>query len=259
MPEKIYSLRMRSAEGGSHEVGGTHISGAERILKQSQLEAYAKQMISRALQHERGEADFIQLVAETIPQEDIQYIEPLEPMTMQYNNLSETRFAVRTYLIDLGVSVNAIEKAFQLLSRQAGFAGAYLVHSRTGEILNPNGQAVRVSRIDWDEDSYKQWAKSNHQLATTRIREAVALASKVSSSPYTLAELCWSDDPSYVTGYIANKDLGYFRITPFKEQGDYSGGRVFFVADDANIEDYIHYLSKVPILIGGEKSDISAE
>ena len=32
-----YSIRMRSAEGGPHEKGGNHISGAERIVDECEL------------------------------------------------------------------------------------------------------------------------------------------------------------------------------------------------------------------------------
>lgn len=28
----LYSVRMRAAEGGSHEQGGKHISGAEKLI-----------------------------------------------------------------------------------------------------------------------------------------------------------------------------------------------------------------------------------
>ena len=31
----LYSIRMRASQGGPHEEGGRHISGAERILPES--------------------------------------------------------------------------------------------------------------------------------------------------------------------------------------------------------------------------------
>ena len=33
----VYSIRMRSAQGGPHEQGGSHISGAERLVSESDL------------------------------------------------------------------------------------------------------------------------------------------------------------------------------------------------------------------------------
>ena len=33
-----------------------------------------------------------------------------------------------------------------------------------------------------------------------------------------VAELCWSDDPDYTTGYVAGKNIGYVRIKPIYKQ-----------------------------------------
>jgi 6-carboxyhexanoate--CoA ligase len=38
-----------------------------------------------------------------------------------------------------------------------------------------------------------------------RVKEAPVLATKVSAHPATIAELCWSDDPEYITGYVTSK------------------------------------------------------
>ena len=46
------------------------------------------------------------------------------------------------------------------------------------------------------------------------------------------AELCWSDDPDYTTGYVAGKTIGYVRIKPMKEEGVPIGGRVYFVKEE---------------------------
>ena len=34
---------------------------------------------------------------------------------------------------------------------------------------------------------------------------SIVLATKVSAHPATVAELCWSDDPEYITGYVASR------------------------------------------------------
>ena len=54
---------MRSSLGGSHGVGGRHISGAERIVPEDGLEEQVIAMLRRARTHERGRADFIQVKA----------------------------------------------------------------------------------------------------------------------------------------------------------------------------------------------------
>ena len=57
---------MRAAEGGCHEKGGRHISGAERLVSKENLQLIASQMIERALTHTKGEADFINIVIEKL-------------------------------------------------------------------------------------------------------------------------------------------------------------------------------------------------
>ena len=41
---ELYSVRMRAAQGGPHEKGGHHISGAERIVK---LDCYTGTNVER--------------------------------------------------------------------------------------------------------------------------------------------------------------------------------------------------------------------
>ena len=38
-----------------------------------------------------------------------------------------------------------------------------------------------------------------------RVIDAIAIASKVADKNETIAELCWSDDTEYTTGYVASK------------------------------------------------------
>ena len=58
----LYSIRMRGAEGGPHEEGGRHISGAERIVEESDLVSVASSLIHRALHHSKGKSDFINIL-----------------------------------------------------------------------------------------------------------------------------------------------------------------------------------------------------
>jgi 6-carboxyhexanoate--CoA ligase len=63
-----------------------------------------------------------------------------------------------------------------------------------------------------------------------------------------LAELCWSDDPDYTTGYVASKNLGYVRIKPLKEPNNPLGGRVYFVERD-RVEELIDCLERRAVLV----------
>ena len=70
----LYSIRMRGAEGGPHEEGGRHISGAERIVEESDLESVAASLIHRALHHSKGKSDFINIRIDAIHDDDITYV-----------------------------------------------------------------------------------------------------------------------------------------------------------------------------------------
>ena len=76
------------------------------------------------------------------------------------------------------------------------------------------------------------------------------LATKVAHHPNIVAELCISDDPDYVTGYIAAKEIGYVRITTLKPLGSSDGGRVFlFRGNQAELADCIDYLQHPKVLV----------
>ena len=81
-------------------------------------------------------------------------------------------------------------------------------------------------------------------------QEAVVLASKVANAPHILAEICVSDDPGYVTGYVASKKTGYVRITRLKEKNDPNGGRIFlYRGPREDVPRTIAYLEKQKILV----------
>ena len=44
-----FSVRMRAAQGGAHENGGRHISGAERLIPRELLLETTQAMVQRAL------------------------------------------------------------------------------------------------------------------------------------------------------------------------------------------------------------------
>lgn len=70
----LYSIRMRAAEGGPHEQGGHHISGAERLVTKEKLEQISSELVHRALTHSKGCADFIRITIDAIPDETIHRI-----------------------------------------------------------------------------------------------------------------------------------------------------------------------------------------
>lgn len=247
----LYSIRMRAAEGGAHECGGQHISGAERLLREENLEDIAKKMIQRALTHSRGKADFINLTIETVAEETIKQVPLLPIATYLVDSVQSGRTAAKKLLLSAAITQTAVEQAFYELDHlQTSMRGAMLLDMVTGKRLDSLAQrGVRVSRMDiYNEKNFCSWL-TKQGLENIHVREALVLAAKVAAAPQIVAELCWSDDPDYVTGYVAARRQ-YHRITQLKEAGDWQGGRVFFVKHDSDIAELIQYLQYQPVLVG---------
>lgn len=257
----MYSVRMRASERERH------ISGAERIVDEREIQATAQSLVQRALYHERGKPDFINISIEAL-EIPVKYVTSLPVTLLRIEDVEGGKNAARKLLTYLGIPVYCIEKGVSLLengpSGGDSMRGAVLMNM-DGERLEPDKQrGIRASRMDITKDAAKEL---EHTLAEkglssyyTRISEALVLATKASRVKGTIAELCWSDDPSYTTGYVASKELGYVRIPHLKHEGDCRGGRVFFV-DKIDLASYIHEMEKCPILVNkfGGIQDIPEE
>ena len=76
------------------------------------------------------------------------------------------------------------------------------------------------------------------------------LATKVANAPGIVGEICVSDDPDYVTGYVATKEIGYCRITTVKQKGDPCGGRIFlYRGPREGVPETIRYLQRQCVLV----------
>jgi len=138
----------------------------------------------------------------------------------------------REALRALGVSHVACEIGFDLLNsgpNPAGgnMRGAILMDHLTGDRLEPDSErGVRVSRVDMPPADR---ARMRAEGTGARRMDALILASKVARLPCVVADLGWSDDPTYGAGYVASSDGGYVRFTTLKATGSPFGGRVYFV------------------------------
>lgn len=247
----LYSIRMRSAEGGAHEHGGRHISGAERIVDEKTLKIIAQQLIDRALHHSKGTADFINICIEKIDTHQIQYIRPLAVAIYESNTIDESH-ALAKDLLCQSVSAKAVECAFSLLQRlNTNMRGAILLDSQTGERLDRTGQkGIRVTRMDviGKHPSYIVTTDNTEIPVNTHLAEALVLASKVQSCKGIVGELCWSDDPDYTVGYVACNGK-YHRLQHMKPLGSDIGGRVFFIDSQVSVESVESYLESQAVLV----------
>ena len=251
----MYSIKMRCSKGGPHEEGGKHISGAERILREDEIEEELINVYRRAITHERGKPDFINLKIEKIDEDEIIYKKRLNINEHHVDSKEEGLDLAKKLLIGNAVSEKSAEIAIQSLQDlEESMHGAMLIDKDTGERIDNKGiKGVRVTGIaSADISNYKESLKSDGREGL-HLEEALILASKIASCKGIVAELCWSDDPSYVIGYVGTKDK-YERIPILKEEGNPIGGRAFFVDtnqlnDDYTLDDLIDYLEKQVVLI----------
>lgn len=242
----IYSLKMRASKhtGSIQE----HVSGAEKILPQQELPQQMEALLSRALHHAKGKADFINLKIEAISSENLKYIEALPVSTHEAATPAEGRQFMCQIMAELGLTPDKCQKILELFQATYGMRGAMLLDVDTLERLEPDQQrGIRATYMD--SIAPKGEAKAicdgkNH------FQEALVLASKVLSAPNIIGELCMSDDPDYITGYIATRDKGYIRITQLKEMGCPDGGRIFlYRGPKSQVEDCIQYLQEQRVLV----------
>jgi 6-carboxyhexanoate--CoA ligase len=131
-----------------------------------------------------------------------------------------------------------------LLKETFPMRGAMLYDIATGKRLEPDKRrGVRATYMDALHSSEVD-GKKNH------FNEAIVLATKVANAPGMVAEICISDDPNYVTGYVASQKMGYVRIMKMKEMNDENGGRIFlFDSRKASAEECIQYLQEKKVLV----------
>ncbi|MBL0386148.1 6-carboxyhexanoate--CoA ligase [Tumebacillus sp. ITR2] len=256
-----FSVRMRAAAGGSHEQGGSHISGGERLVPVDAVESMVQSLVRRAMTHELGRPDFVNVTVEVVPAEAVRSL-PALPISKREAESVEQGHAVAVEILgELGISREVAELAVCSIAEGpapngGAMRGAIVMDADTGQRLeSDSARGVRVAKIDWHPEELQAWYEDVRSIgiASERIAEALALATKVTHTPGTVAELCWSDDPGYVSGYVASAELGYVRIPILKEWGSPLGGRVFFVRGISSVEDYEEAL-QAPVLLRREEN-----
>jgi 6-carboxyhexanoate--CoA ligase len=259
--EKLWNIRMRASRGIRSQKSETrrqkqktseiHISGAEGLYPASDIERILRRYIERALHHSKGKPDQIILTLEEVRQKPLN-ISTLPLQTVSSGSPSEGRQISGNLLQALGISGKAMKIAFDVLQK-GNMRGAALISAEKGRRLeHDHERGVRVSRLGIGKPAIKALSLKLTRLGinTDTVKEALVLASKVSSCYGVIAELCISDDPHYTTGYVASNQFGYVRIPRIKRNGGKIGGRVFFVREGSNIDKMIQYLERTPVLVG---------
>ena len=235
----LYSIKMRAAKGD------LHVSGAERIIEQNDISDAVSALTERALHHGLGRADFINIKMEEVKEEQLEYLDALPVSKRPAQTVEETYKLMRSMLCELDLEDKA-DELIDLLRHNHPMRGAVLYDVATSKRIEPDQErGIRVTYMDAAGAASASSCK-NH------FREAIVLATKVVHAPGIIAELCLSDDPDYLVGYLASLKHGYARLMPMKELGNPHGGRVFiFDSRKAKAEDAIYYLEKQRVLVRG--------
>ena len=233
----LVSVKMRAS------LSGLHVSGAEKIVPVSSASKVASRLVERALSHERGTPDFINVKIESLPS-DILHLKALPVKTHAVATPAEGRALAARLLAEAGIA-NA-DEIMARFPETHSLRGAMLLDADTLERLEPDqSRGVRATYMDDAAALARGTAGVKNHYA-----EAIVLATKVQNAPSIIAEICVSDDPDYVTGYVATRELGYRRITVLKEKGDPNGGRIFLYRGPRDgVAKTIEFLEKTPVLV----------
>lgn len=238
----LYSMKMRASrqENGQNQ----HISGAEKILAEKELGENAAALLSRALHHAKGRADFINLKIEATEPDEITYIDALPVSTFHAATPEDGQQAICKFLNKLGIQ-NAAAIMHEFKNTYA-MRGAMLLDADTLERLEPDQErGLRATYMDAAHTPNRQADDCKNHF-----QEAIVLASKVVHAPHIIAEICMSDDPDYVTGYVAAPSIGYMRITRLKAMGCPDGGRIFlYRGPHEDVPACISYLENKKVLV----------
>ncbi|MCR5563309.1 MAG: 8-amino-7-oxononanoate synthase [Desulfovibrio sp.] len=239
---KLYSLKMRASAASKH------VSGSERIVEAAEVPRSTADLAERGMSHPRGPVDFLNVKIERLQEADILHLDALPVSTVKTKDSREGREAMGAFL--RGLEIASPDKVLRVLDAARGMRGAVLLDADTLERLEPDHtRGVRATCMDRERETEEPPCKSKNHYA-----EALVLATKVAHAPHIIGELCISDDPDYVTGYVSSAAAGYRRITCVKEMGSEDGGRVFlYRGDRAGVRETIDYLERQPVIVSGLK------
>lgn len=251
MDEPLFSVRMRAS------LMGKHFAGAERIVAASSLGEVTAELMSRVVNSADECADEAYCSVERINPDEVIFELLPDVSTFKVADWEAGRRLAQRLLVDAQVPEAVAANAIKTLADGAApgghvMRGAILMDVQSGRRLEADmARGIRVSRMDLAtgarQEVHRQLASQG--LDHYRVCEALVLAGKVVCAPGLVAELCWSDAPDYVTGYVSSPRHGYQRISDMKPAGDKLGGRVFFVDPAATeLSMLIDFLEQQPVL-----------
>ena len=234
----LFSVKMRACKGEPAE----HISGAERIAPLNAVAELAQVLATRALVHEKGIPNAINIRIEAIDA-PCQCLDSLAARAMACTTPQEGLRLAKSLLERDGIA--RASEILAMLPHATNMRGAMLIDADTLERLDGQGaRGVRATCMD------EIWTGGRDCLHKDHYREALILATKVAHAPGIVAEICVSDDPQYITGYVASRSLGYVRLQCMKATGSPQGGRIFlFRGCHDMLAQTVSFLETTPVLV----------
>lgn len=238
----LYAVKMRASKGD------VHLSGAERLVGKEQILPASQSLLQRALNHANGNADAVHLKIEVLDVSAVLKV-PSLPVAETFAANTDEAFAILERLLKEN-SIQDAEACLRLLKNASPMRGAMLVDIRTLQRCEPDlERGVRATYMDGERACFG--TEKNH------FREALILATKVSSASHIVSELCISDDCNYTTGYFASKKSGYVRIPNLKTLGDPHGGRIFLYngTSEKDLAETLSYLERQAVVVTNLPTD----
>ena len=128
----LHSIKMRASKDKMH------ISGAESIVKEDDIDEAVRLLVKRALSHPKGEADNINIKIERIDKDEIKYIKPLPVTTVDVKNPNEGFDCVKHVLNKLNINDEKAKSIIGMLRNTPNMRGAILLDINTLKRLEPN-------------------------------------------------------------------------------------------------------------------------
>ncbi|MDO5155231.1 MAG: 8-amino-7-oxononanoate synthase [Eubacteriales bacterium] len=244
--QDLYSVKMRASRMVCDK--NEHISGAEKIIHENQMNRCVDNLIFRGFHHEKGKADFINIKLQKVNTDEIVYFDALPVTNVEVSNWQEGYETIKQFLKKSGVV--KYNEIMDFLPQTMAMRGAMLLDVNSLMRLEPDlNRGIRATNMDQERNSdYVVSNSKNHY------EEAIVLATKVANCPGIVGEICISDDPNYITGYFASKELGYIRISKLKEMGSEFGGRIFlFDGSQYDYNEAINYLQNTYVIVKNMK------
>ena len=242
---QLFSVKMRA----SRKVRGEeeHISGAERIVGAQGVPALTHDLVTRAQRHGKGNPDFINIKVEAVPESACLRLSALPVRALDCADAASGLRLAAGLLRQAGVP--APEAVLALMRAAGGLRGAMLLDADSLERLEPDrARGVRATYMDRADAA--SFSAPSGTSGKNHYQEALVLATKVAHAPHILAEICISDDPDYVTGYVASRELGYVRIARMKEPGSPEGGRIFlYRGPRERLAATLDFIERRPVLV----------